>query len=71
MGKMVCGNCCVEVGAKGRIWCMTCYGDEADSGVYTPRKTKSEFQMESVSRVADWLSGCDKNDMDLDNWCET
>ena len=30
-GRSVCGKCCIEVGAEGRVWCLICFNNEHDS----------------------------------------
>ena len=57
-GKNICGNCCIEVGSKGRIWCLECYKDDTEIETYKPVTNKLEAQEESLGRVNDWLASC-------------
>ena len=62
-GKNICGKCCIEVGVEGRVWCLACYGDDAEEEEdYSKGRTKKEMQSVRVDRVADWLQGCEDED---------
>lgn len=63
-GRNICGKCCVEVGREGRVWCLGCYEDDEHPEVYAVGMTKKELQVQSVGRIADWLSGCGEEQED-------
>ena len=59
-GKNVCGKCCVEVGAEGRVWCLACYEDDGDGEDEALAAAQRERPDERDERVQHWLHGCGK-----------
>ncbi|MCJ1424497.1 hypothetical protein MMC29_002385 [Sticta canariensis] len=56
-GKSICGKCCVEVGAEGKVWCLVCFEDDADDG---GGAGDSDDDGDGTGRVQEWLEGCDE-----------
>lgn len=56
-GKSICGKCCVEVGAEGKVWCLVCFEDDADDG---DGAGDSDDEGDGPGRVEEWLEGCDE-----------
>lgn len=56
-GKSICGKCCVEVGAEGKVWCLVCFEDDADDGGGVG---DSDDEGDGTGRVEEWLEGCDE-----------
>ena len=56
-GKSICGKCCVEVGAEGKVWCLVCFDDDAEDG---GGDGDSDDQVDRTRRVEEWLEGCDE-----------
>lgn len=56
-GKSICGKCCVEVGAEGKVWCLVCFEDDAEDG---GGAGDSDDEGDGTGRVEEWLEGCDE-----------
>lgn len=61
--KNVCGKCCVEVGADGRVWCLSCYGDENDRNDRAESDEEENDKIDNLRSgscigVEEWLKNC-------------
>ncbi len=57
-GKSICGKCCREVGADGRVWCLVCFEDDDDFDRDGGGDSGDE-EGDGTGRVEQWLERCD------------
>ena len=62
-GKSICGKCCVEVGAEGKVWCLVCFEDDADDNGYGGGESDVE-EGDEAGRVEEWLDRCDQHEVE-------
>ncbi|MCJ1313604.1 hypothetical protein MMC25_007283 [Agyrium rufum] len=66
-GIRVCGQCCLEVGVEGTVWCTTCYEDDEEEDYEEERGNFDEEGVTILSRRNGKARGLDKRELHVES----